>query len=151
MAMVITPESAMGQELAKWNKPYVFEAFPMMLYKTQLRPDGIPSVGEYLDGIFGGALGSAEAFTKRCQRIVKSEQELSAALEQGWRKTQAEALEHHESKERILSTAAAHRAYEDSKMSEAAQAEAKAVEQETEHHVAEIPVKRGPGRPRKIE
>lgn len=150
MAMVITPESAMGQELAKWNRPYTFQPFPMMLYKAQDRPDGIPSVGEYLDSVFGGVLGAAEAFTNRCQKIVQNEQELAAALEMGWRKTQKEAMALREAKDCARSTAAAHRAYEDRNMSEAAQAEARAVEQSTEHHVAEVPVKRGPGRPRKI-
>jgi hypothetical protein len=139
----------MGQELAKWNGPYRHQDFPMMLYMAQTRPDGIVSVGEVADAVFGGAPGAAEAWTRRCQMIVASERELAEALERGWRKTQGEAMQRHRAKDEYVADAAAHRAYEDRNMSEAAQAEAKAAEQSTEEHVAEVPVKRGPGRPRK--
>jgi hypothetical protein len=81
--------------------------------------------------------------------IVRSEQEETASLERGWRRTAQEAKERFEGKEKHISDAAAHRAFEDRNMSEKARAEVAAVEAETVEHVAEVPIKRRPGRPRK--
>ena len=150
MALVITPESQLGIELAKWNAPKPPTYFPTMLYMAQKRPDGIYSVHEVADGIFGGTTGAAEQFNSRCQKIVQTEQERALWIERGWRPTPQEALERLEAKERSIADAAAHRAYEDRNVSEKAQAEVAVAEAETPEHVAEVPVKRRPGRPRKI-
>jgi hypothetical protein len=137
----------MGQEMAKWEVKRPFAPFPRMMYMAQRRPDGVYSVGETEDRLAGG---NVESFNARCQMVVNSEQEMSAALERGWRPTPREAMERHEAKETAISTAAAHRAYEDRNLSDAARAEAAAYEASTPEHVAEIPVqRRGPGRPRK--
>lgn len=143
MAMLITPESPLGQELAKWNKPHDVNdpknRYPKMLYMAQVRPDGRASVSEVDDAVFGGRLDSAAEFTRRCQRIVRSEAEEAEALERGWRVTQKEALERHEAKERALADAAAHRHYEDRNMGELARAEAEAADASTVEHLPEIP------------
>jgi hypothetical protein len=94
-----------------------------MLYMAQKRPDGVMSVGEVMDGIFGGQPGSAEAFTSRCQCVVENEQERAVKLEQGWRPTPKEAYARLNAKDDSMSTAAAHRAFEDRNMSDAAKAE----------------------------
>ncbi len=150
MAVVITPESELGKEMAKWNVRRPFSAFPQMLYMAQKRPDGVMSIGETSDAIFGGQPGAAEAFTNRCQCVVESEQEMNLRLEQGWRKTPQEAYARMQAKDDARSTAAAHRAYEDRNMSDAAKAEVAQAEAESEEQLAEVPEKRRPGRPRKI-
>lgn len=143
MAMLITPDSEMGKEMARWEKPYRFEAYPKMLYMAQQRPDGRASVAEVDDRIFGGHPGSAEAFTSRCQRIVRSEDELIRARGEGWRDTQAEAMERHESKARSIADVAAARHYEDRNMSEKARAEAQAADDAAGmDHVPAVPVAR---------
>jgi hypothetical protein len=150
MPVLITAESQLGIEMAKWNVKRPFSPFPRMMYMAQARPDGIMSVGETLDSIFGGQPGSAEAFSTRCQMEVKDEDEMNRRLEQGWRCTPGEAKERLEAKEKAIADTAAHRAYEDRNMSEAARAEVAEAEAATEHHVAEVPEKRRPGRPRKV-
>ncbi len=151
MALVITPESQLGIELAKWNKPYVYVPFPKMLYKAQRRPDGVVSVGEADDRVFGGQPGAAEAFSTTCQRIVRSEDELHRALNDGWREHPKEALDQHEAMERKIADAAAQRNYEDRNMGARAKAEAESADAVggMEHlpEIAEAPRRRG--RPRK--
>lgn len=148
MAIVITPESELGKELAKWNKPYVYSEYPRMLYMARRRPDGVVSVLEVDDKVFGGNPGTAEKFNATCQLIVKNDEELRNAMDRGWRMSMQEALERHEAKEKAIAEAAAVRAHEDQKMSEAAKAEAAAAEAATIEHVAEVPEKKR-GRPRK--
>lgn len=149
MGVIITPESEYGKELVRWNKPYVFQPFPQMLYLARRRPDGVMSVGETEDSVFGGRPGAAEAFTGTCQMTVKNESELNRYLELGWRPSPQEAMDRLKSKERLISDAAAHRAYEDRNMSDAAKAEAAAADAATPEHVAEVPEARRRGRPRK--
>lgn len=149
MPIVITPESDLGRELAKWEQPGYNPAahpFPKMLYRANRRPDGVVSVGEADDAVFGGQPGAAEAFNSRCQIIVENEVAMSQAAERGWFVTPAEALAYSRACDKRLSTTAAHRAHEDRSMSAAARAEAAAVEAATPEHVAEIPEK--PGRRR---
>ena len=155
MAMLISPESEYGKELAKWNKPHnpsdPRNQFPKMLYQAQKRPDGVYSTGETNDALFGGRDRSAEEFTRRCQKIVHSEAEERMAMGIGWCLTQALALERLKSEEEYLSTAAAHRLYEDRNLSDAAKAEAAAADAATPEHLPAIPeARRGPGRPRKV-
>ena len=150
MPVVVSPDSELGKELAKWNVKRPFSQYPRMLYMAKKRPDGIVSVQETDDRIFGNNPGAADAWTATCQKVVKDEYEEQRALEAGWRKSQAEALEHHERREQYKGNVAAHRLHEDRNMSEAAKAEAAAVEASTEEHVPEIPEKRKRGRPRKI-
>ncbi len=150
MAVVVTPESNYGKELLKWDtprsrggmRPDRYEPFPKMLYMAQERPDGIPSVGETRDGIFGGTPGAAEAFTRTCQRTVRSEAEMARALEEGWRSSPLEALARREARDKAIADVAAHRHYEDRNMSPAAQGEAKAADAATIEHVPEVPEKR---------
>jgi hypothetical protein len=154
MPVVISPDSELGKELGKWNKPYVFRQFPQMLYMARKRPDGIVSVVEVDDALFTSPNGTAhpgaaEAFCGTCQRTVNNDAELAKALELGWRSSPAEALERFEAKEQSIGNAAAYRAYEDRNMSPGAKAEAKVVEDSTPDHVPEVPEQRRRGRPRK--
>lgn len=139
MGIQISPESELGKEMAKWEKPYRFEPFPKMLYRANRRPDGKPSCSEADDRLFGGQPGSAELFSATCQMVVQSETELTKYLEMGWREGPTEAMEYFEQKEQGLGNAAAHRAHDDRNMGEKAQAEVKAAEDATSEHVPEIP------------
>ena len=142
MSVVITSESELGKEMAKWNKPYHFEPFPQMLYKAKRRPDGVPAVVETNDEPFGGHPGAAESFTTSCQTTVGDETEMTRAIEMGYRHTPQEALDSFNEREKFLSTAAAHRSHEDRNMGEKARAEAKAADDATAEHVVEVPRKR---------
>ena len=142
MAIVITPESELGKEMAKWNVKRPFAPFPRMLYRARRRPDGVVSVGESSDAVFGGNPGSAESWTNGCQLTVNDDVELSRAAEQGWRATPAEALAHFESRERGKAEVAALRNFEDRNMSDAAKAEIAAAEAASPEHVAEVPESR---------
>lgn len=154
MAIILSPESALAQELAKWNKPHDIHdprnKFPMMVYQARRRPDGVVSVCEVED--FPNRPGSAEAFNNSCQLIVRSEAELSDALERGWRMSLDEAKARFEAKECAIAEAAANRAFTDRNMGERAKEEAAKAEAATAEHVAEVPeapIRRRPGRPRK--
>lgn len=138
MGLALPEEHPLRIELEKWNKPYRFEPFPRMLYKAHRRPDGIRSVGETNDGLFGGAPGAAEQWTRTCQRTVRSESEMQRAIDEGWRETQAEAIEYFDKLERFVADAAAHRHHEDRNMSPAAKAEAEALDSGMTH-LPEIP------------
>lgn len=139
MPIVITPESDMGKEMAKWEKPYKYEPFPKMLYQARQRPDGKVSVAEADDKLFGGQPGSAEMFSTSCQTIVKDEVEMQRYREMGWRESPQEALDFYETKAQGIGNAAASRAHEDRNMGEKARAEARAVEGSTSEHVPVIP------------
>ncbi len=142
MPLVVTPESEWGKELAKWNKPYEFAMFPKMLYKATRREDGIVSVAEADDALFGGQPGAAESFSARCQMTVKDDRELTRFIEMGWRESPGAALEFFEEKALALGASAAHRAHDDRNMGDKAKAEAEAIEASTPEHVAEVPRKR---------
>jgi len=155
---LVSVDSEEGKERAKWQKPWTFVKFPIMLYRAQRRPDGRVSTGEADDRLFkdvdGRTLpGAAEAFSRTCQRIVgkgvdreADERLMSAALEDGWRATAAEAMEHFEEKEQAIAESAAHRHHEDRHLGERAKAEAQAADDATSLHVPEVP--RKPGRRR---
>ena len=142
---LISTDSEEGKEYLKherkpnYNPNAPENQYPRMLYQAHKRPDGVVSVNEVSDGPFGGVMGAADAFNRTCQRIVKGPQEEQSALEGGWHRTQQDALESFERKERLRGDAAAHRAHEDRNMSEPAKAEAKAAEDATPEHVAEVP------------
>lgn len=139
MAMVITPESEYGKELAKWNVKRPFTAFPRMLYMARRRPDGVPSTGEVDDKIFGNQPGAAETWSNGCYLVVEDEDQMREAMSRGWRQTPAEAMARFNEKEQALANLAAVRAYEDRNMSDAAKAEAAKLEASTEEHLPEIP------------
>jgi hypothetical protein len=154
VAMIVTAESELGKELAKWNVQRPPTYFPRMMYMARRRPDGVVSVGEVEDAIFARPgqqppPGAAESWSAGCQIIVNDEAEQAKALERGWRYTPAEAMTRFEEKERAIGEAAAVRAYEDRNMSDAAKAEIAEADAETEEHLAEVPEKKKRGRPAK--
>jgi uncharacterized membrane-anchored protein len=133
-------ETYAAKELRRWNtprsqggmRPDRHEEFPAMVYKAR-RPDS------------GGPILSNdprnESWSAQNQLIVKNERELEKALSDGWRRDPQEAIAHANALEDAISTAAAHRAYEDRNMSERAKAEAKVADEATADHMPEIPEK----------
>jgi hypothetical protein len=147
MGLVISPDSELGKELAKWNKPYRFEPYPKMLYKAQVRSNGqaavmappVPLYGWPQPQDYERALLEAEAFTRSCLLTVRDEAEERRAVSDGWRTTAEDALKAHEAREWQIAQAAAERHYTEARMSPQAQAEAARVDDATALHVPEVP------------
>ena len=142
--------------------------WPVCLFKAERVPGHLPGAGKLSVGVEiprrnlfpGGQAGddgwmqareAAEQFAAGNLLFAKTEEEYKRAKANGWADSAAEALELAEKAEKEVSQAAAERAYRDSKMSEAAQAEAAAHDAATFEHQPEIPEKRRPGRPRKVQ
>ena len=154
----ISTATNIGKEVLKFEKPYVFEPFPKMMYKAQRTPSGKVKVMEdsidfaqtiWADAQLSKEQNRIEFFNKSNQKTVGDESEYKAALNAGWRDHPDDAIKHYEERELAISDATAERHYADSKMSEKAQAEAAAVDDSTEFHVPFIPEKKR-GRPRKV-
>lgn len=149
----ITRESALGKELAKWerspdwrpeNHPY-----PKMLYKAAKRPDGKRSVHEVNDSLFPQqgekgpfvVVGSAEQWSRRNQKTVNDETEYRQAYGLGWRSTPQEALELLDAEDANVFKVTAERHASDARMTEAARREAEAADQSTLKQLPTIPEK----------
>lgn len=155
--IIITPGSNYANEMQKFEQfpskygqnpgnPYVYRPFPKMLYKAFRRngslvcnatppdPSLFNSPGEY-----ARAEAEASRFTRECQMIVNSPEELSRAMESGWRESPADAVAHVKSVDRETSTAAAHREYEDRNLSEAAKREIATARAAHDGHLAVVP------------
>lgn len=141
MGVVINPESELGKELAKWEKPYVYVPFPRMVYKAFKRDNGRIECGNPTD----------EAFSRQCQLTVGSELELQRAYEQGWHPSPDAAVKHVEALERDISDAAAHRHFEDQRLSDRARAEARVADDATAEHVAAVPEAKKAPRGQKVQ
>lgn len=175
MPIVISPESELGRELCKHEQhftkyvgdgmtpgnPYVYRPFPAMLYKASKKRNGqaccidIPPDASQFENMaqYERACLDVEAFNRRNQRIVGSEEEHRRAMNEGWSKGPNEALEKFEAIEKEIGQAAAEAAYRAQHMSEKARAEFKAAESATEHHVTDVMgvPKARRGRPKKIK
>lgn len=149
MGVQISPESNLGIELAKWEKPYRFEPYPKMVYYARTI-DGKPVCMMPQPSQFGWrdaaeyqmAILQAESITKSNQRIVQDADEEKRAREEGWRETPQAALEHHEALEREIGKAAAEANFGARRMSEAAQREHQAATDSTHEHVVDLKPKR---------
>src|SRR5512139_1817610 len=111
-----------------WRGP---QPFPKMVYRAELYkgkiacgaasadPSEFSNPNEYfrMDE-------QARRFTERCQRIVKDDRELQAAMENGYRESPSEAVAYLEGRQRAEAQASAEREYADRNMSEPAKAEA---------------------------
>ena|SRR5262252_3304483 len=105
------------KELRKWNAPYVYREFPKMLYR--------------------GTTVAGRVTVE--QRIVGSEGEELLATGTGWCPTGPAAMAAETARQEGLGTAAAERAWEDRRLSPAAQAEAAAFDASSAKHTPEIP------------
>jgi len=165
----INPGGSYAEELAKFEQwptawaprpgnPYQYRPFPKMVYKAgdwmgRLAAHAVPGPSwEFRDmEEYRRAEESATLFTRSCERIVKNEQELQKAHEEGYRGDPVEAVKYLEDKKKAVSTAAAERHTTDKLMSEPAQREAAAADAATAEHLGAIPEKpvtRKRGRPK---
>lgn len=136
-----------AQELLRWNKKKRdggmnadgFEKYPQMVYRANRKPTGGPFI--VIDPM-------NEQWSMANCKTVGNEQEEKRAIDEGWRPSPDEAIAYANRFEDEIALAAAHRAHEDKRLSEKAQAEAKAADEATADHLPEIPEKRKPGRPR---
>lgn len=149
-------ESAMGQELARWERESLNcptrpgrpwragdpeNEYPKMLYMARRTRTGILALADKDD----------DAFAQGCQKIVRDADQERVAKGQGWTDKPELAVEQASAREDEVATVTAKRHFTDSKLSEAAQAEAKAADDATSDHVPVIPeTAKRRGRPRKV-
>lgn len=149
MPMVISPESAYGKELAKFEKPWVFVEFPKMLYRA-IKVDGknicmmgAPDSWGFPDAAtHQHAILKAEAITKSNQRIVQNADEEQRAYGEGWRTSPTLALEHAEALDNAIGTAAAEANFHARRMGEGARREHQEATDSTHEHVVDVKPKR---------
>jgi hypothetical protein len=149
MGMIIQPESALGIEMAKWEKNYVFVPYPRMMYRA-IKVDGKhicmmpqPSQFGWRDvAEYQSAILQAEQITKSNQRIVQNEQEERRACDEGWRVGPQEALDHLEAVEQEIGKAAAEANWGARRMGEGARREHSAATDSTHEHVVDVKPKR---------
>ena len=166
--IIANPQSPYLQEMAKWEqrptewtlgglkpgRPYVFEAYPKMLYMARQTPSGKWSTQLEQPSQFGfhdmnewdRACQHAGRFTESCQRTVRDETEHKRAREEGWRDNPAEAMEFRNALEAAIGEAAAERNFKDRSMSEKAKAESAKAEAEHFGHLPEVPEAKRRGR-----
>ena len=150
MPLEWSSESNYMKELTKWNTPRRnggfgpngHEEFPRMLYKAQRHPMSnkweVALPRDVISADRTVVVLDAEQFNATCQKTVRNQEEYDRALADGYRKTHAEALDYAEGREQEKAVEAAVRAFEDSKLSEKAQAEAAVREGTGGEHVPEI-------------
>jgi hypothetical protein len=114
-----------AKEMRRWNKPYVYQEFPKMLFRGVTTTAGRVEIE---------------------QRLVGTREDEALAIGAGWHTHPTRAKERELGAQADLGTAAAERAWDDRRLSEAARAEAAAIEQATLKHLPEIPER--PRRPR---
>jgi len=138
--------------------PYKFRPYPKMLYSA----DYVTAQRDYEvavryrerrdePGLRDEMIRHAEAAMRASCRTVMTEQEERDAVNTGlWMPTPQEAVEVDEARQQAIAQAAAEAAYDDRRLSAAAQAERAAADAVSEGHLVEVPEqRRGPGRPRK--
>lgn len=176
MGVVFNPAGEYAAELRKWeqhhtqysidvdgesrpgnpeSKRSAFDrAFPKMLYMAHKNSGGQYCTGEVPDPYADdNAQRRAAELSKKCQKIVRNEDELIKALNQGWRVLQEDAIAYAEEREIARAQATAERHFSDKKMSAKAQAEAAAHDAATFEQQPEVPrtpIKRR-GRPVKVK
>lgn len=116
MPIVNTGQTELDQEMARWNKPYVFAPYPKMLYRGLLKSNGSTQVDE---------------------RIVGSEGEQREAEAERWVESPSGATKQVEAVQQEIAQAAAEANAAVTKMSWKAQRERKTREDATAKHVPE--------------
>jgi len=144
MPVVISPDSELGKELAKWDTPKSqggmrcdgFEPYPKMLY----RADRYPGTGKVMVAhpLAGTGDAVADAFSTRCWRSVQSAEEHEQAGRAGWYDTPGEALQAFEKAETAKADAAANAAFHVERMSKKAQQEFADAQDAAEFHDPEV-------------
>ncbi len=139
MAVVISQDSELGKELARWDAPKReggmnangFEPYPAMVFRAQRF-----SNGKVMCGHPGAATGDAEAmaFTHQCQFIVSTAEEHAKMHRAGWHDTPNAAIDAFERDERATANAAAEEQFRVKRMSDKAQAEFDTAQDASDFH-----------------
>lgn len=137
-------------------EPYTFKAFPKMLYGLDY-PAAVRAREEAeMTPAFGmndlerkQAVLLAERRVAASTTIVKSEGELRR-LGSGWYETPGDVTDHLAGLQKDVEVAAAHRAYEDRKMTGKAARERDQYDEQADHFVAEIPQQKKVGPRKKV-
>lgn len=172
--IAVIPDSNFAREVSKFEQfpsiwtagsqpgnPYTYRPYPKMLYRAQHYQGKVccmaakPDEAEFKDPReFERAEEAARRFTDKCQLVVNDETERSRAMEQGWREDPDEAVSYLLGRDRAQGAAAAELNYADRGLTGGAlkeRQEALAEAHAEGHHLAEVPVKRKRGRPRRSE
>jgi hypothetical protein len=146
VGLVISPESALGIELAKWeqtaaDRDPIKHRYPMMLYMAR-EVNGRGRIDDPHD----------EAFAQKCQLVVPNEFEEQRALANGWSSSPQGAIDAYEAKQKAWADEAANAAWHAQRMTEKSRREFQQAEDATHQHVVDVqPVKkrgRGPNKPK---
>ena len=117
-------------EIQKWNRPYVYQEYPRVLYKVRL-VNGQPVADVTI--------------------TVNSDAELDRREREGFVKGNPDtALAAYEAQQQAIAEAAAQAQHQANRLSATARAEYDAVDEASDEHLTgQLVGKRGPGRPRK--
>jgi hypothetical protein len=120
------------QERQRWEKPYVYEEYPRMLYRVRLE-NGKPDASD--------------------QVLVRSDGERAAREREGYYAGPQAALDAYEAVQQGIAQAAAEAQHDANRLSRHARDEYEAADEASDTHLTggESLAKRGPGRPRKVE
>lgn len=161
MPVILNPESELGKEMAKWEKPYQFQRFPAMLYKAQKKANGkVASIDAYPDlnaglnaQVYERACFAVDTFNMQNQRIAQNEYEERQLKNDGWKDSPTEAVAAIEAIEQSIGRAAAEANFVAQSMTQRAQAELQTANDATHEHVTDVPAppKRPRGRPVKVK
>jgi len=139
--------------------PYVYREYPKMLFTADYVPacgafDAAHKFRERRDepGTRDDLIKRAERRKQDACRIVADAAEERACLESGlWANSPQAAVLQDEARQQAIAQAAAESAWDDRRLSSDALAERDAIDAESEGHLVEVPARRRPGRPRKVE
>ena len=158
MPIIRTGESEHDKELAKWDLPKRlgghnadgYEKYPQMLYKAFRNEDhggkAMCMDTSYLYTSDPAKQARAEAFTRQCQHTVRNDDEFQKALAEGWRETQAQALDLLESYHREMAQAALEANLAARRMSAQAQAEFADHDAKSEDVITDVPAPKKEGK-----
>lgn len=165
MSVIQSPSTDLGKELAKWEQfpskftsdevppgnPYVYRAYPKMLYKAQYHPLKKKMVccevpPNNVDYATQAEIDRAERFVMQfnlsCQKTVQNEDEKRVAMNDGWCESPTLALADCEARRKGVADETAKREYNDQTMSARARAEARAADDADGEHVPDVPAPR---------
>jgi len=135
-------------------EPYVFTEYPKALYRPDFQAarqavEDARMLRGVTDNERREAIVAAEAdLAKECC-LVSDASEERLRKGQGWYLTIQDALDARKAAEDEIAVQAAHLAYEDRHLGELARREREAADAASEGHLVEVPIKRGPGRPKR--
>lgn len=137
--------------------PYVFRAFPKMLYSAGYEAACLEYDQACLIPARGSEEGDRDAAMRIAQRkkdvavkTVLTQTEEDAWIGRGWFVSPTAAVDAAKAQQREMATVAAHRAYEDRNMGDQAKAEIRAFDDQAEAFVTEIPARQKPGPRKKV-